>query len=258
MSVTTQSYNLGKIKQLVDLNGDSTNFDLTFNATSKDGKEFEALVVDQTMLDNDPNPQYKKAEKGTISGNIVADKNVYQNYFLLLRSTEPCEVEVKLVKKEIQPAPQQVPTPSAPASAPPQQAPVAAKKKSRINWKLILIAAVVIGGGIALYFMYFKKKKSNSVTAEETLPSVAPIVRASPVHASSPAQSLASSVASARSRGSVRSSVASSSPSSAYQSSYAASPSPAVSVDASSHRSENVPVANQSLLTRLKRLHMTG
>jgi hypothetical protein len=30
-----KTYNLNKLQQLVDLNGDSTNFDLTFNAVAK-------------------------------------------------------------------------------------------------------------------------------------------------------------------------------------------------------------------------------
>ena len=34
MSHTKKVYNLSKIKQLIDLNGDSTNFNLTFKATS--------------------------------------------------------------------------------------------------------------------------------------------------------------------------------------------------------------------------------
>lgn len=100
MSKTKQTYKLGKIKQLIDLNKDMTNFDLNFAVVSRDGSEFYAVVVDQTMLDNEPNPEYKKV-KGRISGNIVADKGVYQNYFLLLKAENPCECDVILDIKEI-------------------------------------------------------------------------------------------------------------------------------------------------------------
>jgi len=100
MTKTKQTYKLGKIKQLVDLNRDITNFDLNFAVSSKDGSEFYSVVVDQTMLDNEPNPEYKKV-KGSISGNIVADKGVYQNYFLILKADNPCECDVTIDIKEI-------------------------------------------------------------------------------------------------------------------------------------------------------------
>ena len=80
---------LGKIKQLIDLNGDSINFNLNFKVQSKDNSPFHVLVVDQDTLDNTPSLEYKEA-KGSISGNIVADKNKYQNYYLILKSDNPC------------------------------------------------------------------------------------------------------------------------------------------------------------------------
>lgn len=100
MSKSKQTYRLGKIKQLIDLNGQITNFDLNFSAVSNDSSEFYAVVVDQTTLDNNPTPDYKKV-KGKISGNIVADKGVYQNYFLLLKANNPCDCEVTVDIREI-------------------------------------------------------------------------------------------------------------------------------------------------------------
>ena len=41
-------------KQLIDLNGASTNFDLTFTATSSENSDFHALVIDQKTLDTVP------------------------------------------------------------------------------------------------------------------------------------------------------------------------------------------------------------
>ena len=124
----------------MDLNGDSKNFDLTFTCTSKDGAPFEVLVVDQATLDSTPTLQYKKAN-GTISGNIVADKNVYQNYFLVLKADKPCEVTVKTIKKDIQPKvpPQnqrpvmQAPPPSRPPPLKPPQKPSSSKWKMLFN-----------------------------------------------------------------------------------------------------------------------------
>ena len=152
MSNNTKTYSLSKMKQLIDLNGDITNFDLTFTATSKDGCVFDALVVDQTTLDSNPSLEYKKAE-GTISGTIVSDKGVYQNYFLLLKSDTPCECIVSIELKEI----------SKRSSPPPsqqnkKQSVLQVQPKSSINWKLIII--VVIACCILVWFFYGKKPET--------------------------------------------------------------------------------------------------
>lgn len=165
MSVSNKTYNLTPIKQLIDLNGDITNFDLTFTATSKDGSPFDLLVVDQTTLDSNPTLEYKKAQ-GTISGNIISDKGVYQNYFLLLKSDTPCECDVTIELKEI---PEKKPEPPALSSKK-----VSITKleppKSKINWFLILI--VILGGCVLLWFFYGKKNTPSIVTEEPIVPSV--------------------------------------------------------------------------------------
>ena len=84
MQTTENVYSIGKIKQLIDLNGDSVNFQVDFNVESQSGEPFDILVVDQTTLDNNPKIEYKTANEGKISGSITNDKNVYQNYFLIL------------------------------------------------------------------------------------------------------------------------------------------------------------------------------
>jgi hypothetical protein len=160
----TETYKLGKMKQLIDLNGDVTNFDLTFNVTSKDGSEFEALVVDQATLDNNPNIEYKKAP-GTISGNIVADKNVYQNYFLLLKSENPCDCTVTTEMKSIQPNPNFIkeqhkhntPTTSEPKKLNEKPPSIA----SKVDFKKILIVLAIIGLAVFVYFKFFKKKSDS-------------------------------------------------------------------------------------------------
>lgn len=152
----SKTYTLGPMKQLVDLNGDITNFDLTFNVTSKNGSEFDAVVIDQTTLDNNPNPEYKKA-RGNISGNIVADKGVYQNYFLLLRADKPCECDVTIDIKEIPKRTENLQSNGAEKMSsllPP-------KRPSSINWKMILLFIVVVGGGLLLF--YYSKKKTDDV-----------------------------------------------------------------------------------------------
>ena len=154
-------------KQLIDLNGASTNFDLTFTATSSENSDFHALVIDQKTLDTVPHDtlEFKRAN-GSISGNIVSDKNLYQNYFLCLKSDKPCQVEVVINKKEIQPKPAQQHPPHHPPQQPQQVNATAPRVKSvtppsSTNWKLILIVIVIIIGGGLCYYMYINKKKEQ-------------------------------------------------------------------------------------------------
>lgn len=151
-------------KQLIDLNGASTNFDLTFTATSSENSDFHALVIDQKTLDTVPHDtlEFKRAN-GSISGNIVSDKNLYQNYFLCLKSDKPCQVEVVINKKEIEPKP---PQHHHPPQQPQQVNATAPRVKSvtppsSTNWKLILIVIVIIIGGGLCYYMYINKKKEQ-------------------------------------------------------------------------------------------------
>ena len=81
-----QTLSLSKTQQLVDLNGETANFDLTFNVNCKTKDSFQVVVVDQATLDNNPELEYRNTDDGQISGNIISDKNIYQNYFLCLKS----------------------------------------------------------------------------------------------------------------------------------------------------------------------------
>jgi len=92
---------LTPIKQLIDLNGDKVNFDLNFNVTSANKVPFDALVVTQKMLDSEAPLEYKKVLEGTINGNIVSDKGVYDNYLLLLKSDTPVDCQVTIDIKDI-------------------------------------------------------------------------------------------------------------------------------------------------------------
>jgi hypothetical protein len=171
MTTTHKTYTLGSMKQLIDLNGDITNFDLTFTVTSVNGSEFDVIVVDQTTLDNNPNLDYKKAKGGTISGNILSDKGVYQNYFLLLKSGVPLEVNVDINIKEVPQNTSQELNP--PPINPPQ-------KSSTINWNLVIVSVAIIGLS-ALYFYFSRKTEPytniNSKAIETNLPTpVAPVI----------------------------------------------------------------------------------
>lgn len=160
--MTTKTYNLTPMKQLIDLNGDLVNFDLTFTATTKDGSPFDILVVDQTTLDSNPVLDYKKAN-GTMSGNIIADKGVYQNYFLILKSDNPSECDVTIDIKEI-PKREQIQN----FQHPLQNINQLKKPTTRINWFIVL---VVIIACLLLFYYFYGNKKSNDINLEKsTLP----------------------------------------------------------------------------------------
>jgi hypothetical protein len=174
---TRKTYSVGKIKQLVDLNGDSINFDISFRVTSRNKEHFELLVVDQTTLDNNPNLEYKKVVEGTISGNILQDKNIYQNYFLILKAENPCECDVEIIKKELPKTAQPPPTPSSviqsgtssgTSSASSSGATPVLKKldddKPGFSWmKILLIVGALVALGIGFY-LYSKKESSQDST----------------------------------------------------------------------------------------------
>jgi hypothetical protein len=180
----TKTYSLSSMHKLVDLNGDLTNFDLAFTVKSKDGSEFEGVVVDQKMLDSGDPIKYRKAP-GSLSGNIVSDKGIYQNFFLVLRSVNECECDVSIDIKEI-PAKEPDPTPIQP-SVQQEKAPVEnlgkalssvkSPKSGDYNWKLIIIFLIVLGAGGYIFYIYSQKKKdanSNTNTNDANAKSVMP------------------------------------------------------------------------------------
>jgi hypothetical protein len=158
MSYSKTNIQVNKIKQLIDLNGDKTNFDLTFNVKSINKEPFEAIVVSQSQLDSGIDFEYKKVNNGIISGNIINDKNVYQNYFLLLKSENPTECEIEITIKEIEPK-MIIP-------------PIVDQYENKVlkmnettgitglNWKNILIGVIVIFGIILLYYFYSQSSKT--------------------------------------------------------------------------------------------------
>ena len=158
--MAAKTYNVTKQKQIIDLNGDSVNFDLTFNAKSKDGKPFYVSVVDQEGLDNGKEISFKKSENGEISANIVSDKNIYKSYNLVIKADEPCTVDISIDKKLIQPnIPKQVPQ-----SRPVQVAKPPPQKRGWKSWKKIILIVVIVLGIALLAYFYFGDKKSDTAS----------------------------------------------------------------------------------------------
>jgi hypothetical protein len=101
MGTTEKKYNVGTRAQLIDLNGDQVNFEVVFDVVSENRAPFEAVIVDQNTLDTKAVIDYKPVKDGRINGTILADKNVYQNYFLLLKADQDCVCNVTVTMKPV-------------------------------------------------------------------------------------------------------------------------------------------------------------
>lgn len=193
MTSNKKTYNVNKTKQLIDLNGDTTNFNIRFSVMSRNGAPFDIVVADQTTLDNSINLDYKKAGNGQMSGELKQDKNVYQNYFLVLKADQPCQCDVEIIKEEI------------PANIPPLepkvQKPMGQSPSQGINWKFWLIIGIVVIGGCAFYFFQYKKKGQVPTSNQESDSSLGKLMGSyheSPEHipSNSPQPSVVSSASS--------------------------------------------------------------
>ena len=98
--MTKETCMLTKTNKLVDLNGDFTNFETTFSCRSTDGKDFEFLVLDQTKLDSET-LDFKKTNGGAVAATVKSETNIYQNHFLVLKCTNPTEVNIEYNVREL-------------------------------------------------------------------------------------------------------------------------------------------------------------
>jgi len=170
MSTVKTTHQIDQFKKLIDLNGDTTNFDITFKVTSQNKEPFDILVVDQTTLDNTQTLEYKRAH-GEISGNIVHDKNVYQNYYLILKAEKPCQCDIEILKRELPRSPQM------PLQPPQQQLPPANKPKT--SWsKIAFMIILLLAGGVVVYWLMQKSKKGNATLyTPESSPRIEPKIK---------------------------------------------------------------------------------
>jgi energy-coupling factor transporter transmembrane protein EcfT len=101
---------VGKRPQLIDLNNDLTNFSLTFDCKANPPTtDYKLHVATQTELDRvDIGSLPFKLVRGQIGGNIVADEDRYDNYYLIVQSEEQdVELEIRI---DIQPVEAKVKT----------------------------------------------------------------------------------------------------------------------------------------------------
>jgi hypothetical protein len=101
MNIDKNTYNVNNMIQLIDLNKDIVNFNLNFKTECENPEQvYQLVVVDQITLDNGEPLSFKTA-KGSLSGNIVSDKDMYKNYLLVLKSENECKIKVEIDCKPI-------------------------------------------------------------------------------------------------------------------------------------------------------------
>lgn len=165
MSQTTKTLTLDKVRQLVDLNGELTNFVARFIITPKTDTPYEYTIASQTMLDNAESLNFLPA-KGPVQKEFSIEEDLYQNHFLVLRSTAPHEVDV-IIQREALPSkviPNAAATAQAVAIPPPPSEPPFYKQL----WFQLLVLCFVIGASYYVYNKYFSKKtEASSVPVTE-------------------------------------------------------------------------------------------
>jgi len=87
---------LTKKMVLIDLNQNIINFQCNFTVHSH-GIPFQAVVVTQEQLDSDDfQVEYQNVVNGIIEAEIENISNVYNNYCLLLKSEQDCDVDIQI------------------------------------------------------------------------------------------------------------------------------------------------------------------
>ncbi len=185
--ITNRLYPVTNNKGIIDLNEGSSNFELTFTLTSQNKEPFYAFVTTNDVLkrsnNNDEHYKYKFVENGVVSGTVKSDTDNFKQYYLLLKSDNNCEVNVKIEKTLTHPSPMSNTTSNG-INTPDTQSSInntvpetnmlnvknpTLKKKSYTKW--IVIAIVIIMAAIYIYYTFFKKE-TISPTMETLYPKV--------------------------------------------------------------------------------------
>ena len=171
---------------LIDLNQNIINFECNLIVKSNN-KPFQAVVVTQEQLDSqDFIIEYQNVVNGIIDANIENKSNIYNNYCLLLKSENECEVDINI---SIQPLPEIIQKKSLEnyndldqQSTLSTQPHIPFYKTNTFMWIIIFIGIILI---IYLLFSDNKKIDKNSVEVELSSANIH-IKSPSPSHVSSP------------------------------------------------------------------------
>ena len=102
-------YNVSRMKTLIDLSGNYENYKLAFRLQSN--SPFYALVLSQSTLDTteDADLDFVYVEN-ELEGEVISDHKVTEPYYLILKSSKPCDVNVTFHFTELPPSPERRPS----------------------------------------------------------------------------------------------------------------------------------------------------
>lgn len=152
MNQTKKVYKIGPEQQLLDLNGNLTNFEASFKVETRPPKPFDIAVVDQTAVDNNEEFAYESITTGVSSGTVKQDKNIHQNFYIAIRASEPCECIVEISIHPIEGI-----VNNAELEHITHHAPIPQSSGKKSNWLLYLLLAGIVGG-FAFYMFVYKTK----------------------------------------------------------------------------------------------------
>jgi hypothetical protein len=172
MDTGTKTYQVDKHKQLIPLNGTTAHFSCFFEVKSKEKKPFNITIVEQGEIKP---KQYKLVDDGYINGQLESDGQL-KSYFLVLKSQEPCECDVRIIikQKEVnnvepqktpqlplqQPSSNNIPSNSSYSNMVIQQ-----PSESYFQTKYIIGISAVL---IIIYFLYkYRKPLMNKLTTKD-------------------------------------------------------------------------------------------
>lgn len=167
MNSTTNEthYIINNVQQLFELNKSLTNFSSRFSVQSITNEPFYGIITNQKNLDSGNKLEYKFAETGIFSGEIVQDNNINDHWYLVLKSPSPNKVTIDIDTKPVNPKPQ--PNQTQPNQLQQQIYPQTQQppKKSKHPWFKILLIAVIVGIGIYFILKLFVFKDNKISTS---------------------------------------------------------------------------------------------
>jgi len=187
--------------QLIDLNKEYVNCEINFECKAADAtKDFEVLVVNQDQLDTVDlsTLEMKRTRGGFVSGNIVADENRRQNYFLVIKGVteDPIDVDLDIRVVPIAPDPAKLATesPSTTTSVAPTVAPVTTRhwysfltEKPMYTAVIVVLLVVIVVVAVMMY-----RRRASSCGAKDD--DAASVVSSSSSKSSSSSESSKSSI----------------------------------------------------------------
>lgn len=155
-------YVINNVQQLFELNHNVTNFKSNFAVKSLSNEPFMGIVINQQALDSGENLEFKTAEQGFFSGEIVQDNNIYTNWYLALKSQKPNKVMINIQTQPVPPR-QNVQIDKYNLDAHPHfhHPPPAQSGDSYFTTNNVMTVVAVVAVGAAMYFAYRYYKDSQ-------------------------------------------------------------------------------------------------